>query len=336
MTLVLVHPDGLPRSEEEVRREGDVAGYAELARRVGASQSAGEVLDRLRSLPTCPKAMGLSQERRREGTLAVTYSYAEDLEAHDRYFEVHRIDPPLRGAVAHSAFVVYRSLIEEASYAGTRTSWAEWAALTATVQTLICWYVGEGAADQEPWVSKPASLRPRIDPYRRWRIGHHLFFVLTQGIIVALHCFHAALEEGDLAAAGHHLRTAGALLGGSAASFVFASEFGPRLYRGAVRPAMEPPFAPPAFSGLMSTDHRYLVSAFRELRPSVRALPAELAGDHERFLAGLHRSYGAHKLVCGRFGGDEGPSLRKGAGTLTAVDVIHALKLSRMKMVSAS
>jgi hypothetical protein len=124
------------------------------------------------------------------------------------------------------------------------------------------------------------------------------------------------------------------LLGASAVAFVFAGEFSSSQYETQVRPSMEPPAVSGGFSGLMSADHHYLVSLLGVLRPELRDLPAELVADHRRFVAAMERVYEAHKYVCARFGGDRGASLRmSAASTVTAVDVIHGLKLARTKLV---
>jgi hypothetical protein len=217
---------------------------------------------------------------------------------------------------------------------GTRLSWGDWSALCSILQRMISRSVGEPADEVPVVLTQPRLLRWHMDPDRRWRVGHHVFFVLTQCLIVTLQSFRAGLSEEDTAAARRNLRLATRLLMGSAAAFVFAAEFSAAQYNGRVRPSMEPPFVGGGFSGLLSPDHQYLVRLFAALRPALRALPAELGPDHRAFVRALGRVYDSHKYVCARFGGTTGPSLRTSdTSALPAVDVVHALKLARTKIV---
>jgi hypothetical protein len=48
----------------------------------------------------------------------------------------------------------------------------------------------------------------------------------------------------------------------------------------------------------------------------------------------METTYEAHKYVCARFGGDRSASLRMSAtSAVSAVEVIHGLKIARTKLV---
>ncbi|NUR93435.1 MAG: hypothetical protein HOY71_55965, partial [Nonomuraea sp.] len=204
--------------------------------------------------------------------------------------------------------------------------------LCSALRTMIC--LSTGVEPAPAAVPEPPMLRWHLDPHRRWRVGHHVFFVLTQSLVVALQSFRSALEEDDVAGARRNLRLAARLLRASGAAFVFTAEFSANQYHGGVRQSMEAPFVADGFSGLLSPDHQYLVRLFARLRPVLRSLPEELVPDHRAFTRALGTVYDSHKYVCARFGGETAPSLRTSDATgLPAVSVLHALKLARTKIV---
>jgi hypothetical protein len=331
MTLLLLHPMHLPRREHEMLATSATPAHRGLAMRVAAGSGGTDLLERLRVLPATPFGTALHVPL---DELDVTYRYDERLREYDAFFDVVRVDPPVDGAFGQSVLLAYRSLLEEGLASGTRLSWTDWSALCTTLQAMICLSVGIDRPTGPVAVPEPPLLRWHMDPHRRWRVGHQVFFVLTQGIIVALQSFRCALTDGDVPGARRGLRLAARLLSGSAAAFVFTAEFSARQYHGAVRPAMEPPAVAAGFSGLLSPDHQYLVKLFATLRPALREIPTELADDHRVFVRALESVYESHKYVCRRFGGGTGASLRMGEATvIPAVDVIHALKLARTKIV---
>ncbi|GAA3815985.1 hypothetical protein GCM10022226_40910 [Sphaerisporangium flaviroseum] len=337
MSLVLLQPSRLPYTEQELRVTQDAPAPLLLARRLAAGLSSTDLLERLRVLPAAPHGDEPAPYTGPAGRPEIAYTYDERLREFDAFFDVVRVDRPADGVFSRGLLVAYRSLLEEGMAAGTRMSWADWSSLCATLQEMICLAVGEDRTAGRVAVSEPPLLRWHMDPHRRWRVGHQVFFVLTQCVIVALQSFRSALAEEDLAAARRNLRLVTRLFNGSAAAFVFTSEFSAGQYENGVRPSMEPPFVSPGFSGLLSPDHLYMVKLFARLRPVLRALPAELAPDHRAFVRALGTVYESHKYVCRRFGGDTGSSLRTSdASALPAVDVIHALKLARTKIVGRS
>lgn len=325
MTLILLHPTSLPRREDQLSLAGDAPAPLGLARHLAAGVSGTDLLDRLRTLPARSGAVALA-ERVDSG---VPYTYDHRLREFDEHFGVDRVDVDTDGVFARSLLVAYRSLLEEGLASGTRMSWARWSVLVSMLQSMIVRCAGETV--DLPVAVRPPLLRWHLDPERRWRVGHHVFFVVTQSLIVALQSFATALREDDVPAARRGLRLATRLLDASSAAFVFTAEFGANQYHQTVRPTMEPPFVSDGFSGLLSPDHHYLVRLFAEVRPMLRQLPAELAADHGAFVRALGTVYESHKYVCARFGGDTGVSLRTSA--LPAVEVLHALKLARTKIV---
>jgi hypothetical protein len=335
-TLILVQPDRLPASVRELRAAPPAPGHRQLARELAGVGGAGRTgsLERLRSLPALLAEPGPAAADTPPARSDVAYIYDDRLREYDAFFGVTRAAPGAAGAFGQSLFVAYRSVLEEGLGSGSRLSWAEWSGLCAAFHELIALATGTEPGGTVLPVPEPPLLRWHMDPHRRWRIGHHGFFALTQGLIVALNCFRAARAEGDRGTAGRMLGLTARLFDAGAAAFVFTGEFSAAQYQGRVRPSMEPPGVSPGFSGLLSPDHHYLVRLLGLLRPELRDLPAELAPAHRRLAAALAGAYEAHKYVCARFGGDRSVSLRMSeASENTAVDVIHGLKLARGRMV---
>ncbi|MGB9376478.1 MAG: hypothetical protein WCB04_03090 [Mycobacteriales bacterium] len=333
MSLVLLQPPLLPRSRDELAMAAPGSAHRRLALDVvgGASSDA---LEQLRMLPATATGMGFARCRQVDDKGDVAYKYDSRFREYDAYFDVIRVDQPYEGVLAHGLLLAYRSLLEEAGACGTRLSWREWTDLCEGLRAMLAELVGVDLDAERPPVSVPTVLRGTLDPHRRWRVGHHLFFALTQALIVALQTLRDALNKGDDDASVHALRLARKLLRASSAAFVFASEFGPGQYHVAVRPSMEPPHVSAGFTGLHSPDHHYLVRLFGRVRNDLGSMSPRVAEQHAEFIRALESTYEAHKYVCGRFGGETGTSLRVSeASALAATQVIHALKLARTKLV---
>jgi hypothetical protein len=338
--LILAQPNQLPASQRELREMSIGPGHFQLARQLAGAGVGAAALDHLRTLPSFLSGAEAVPDPGRDGSRPgagppqVAYVYDQRLREYDAFFGVSRAEAATRGVLEHSLLVAYRSMLEEGLSCGTRMSWSQWSALCATFHVMIALVAGAEPGRARLPVPEPPLLRWHMDPHRRWRIGHHVFFTLTQSLIIVLNCFRQARAELDTDLAGSMLRLAARLLTASAAAFVFAGEFSATQYHGQVRPSMEPPAVAAGFSGLLSPDHHYLVKLLGLLRPDLRDLPPSLAVPHRLFVAGMETAYEAHKYVCGRFGGDQSPSLRMSeASRASAVDVIQGLKITRTKLV---
>ncbi len=137
-----------------------------------------------------------------------------------------------------------------------------------------------------------------LEALRRWENGHHLFFVLTQTLIVIHKRLERSLTDRDWRAASEHLADATQLWWASAAAFHFASDFTPAAFDTIVRPSMAAPHERDGFSGLLSADHGHLLKLLKSLKPLLKLLPPELAGRHRTYLWGLDAVYESHAMVC--------------------------------------
>lgn len=170
----------------------------------------------------------------------------------------------------------------------------------------------------------------------RWRVGHHAFFVLLQGIVLAHRRLEAALITGDMPSAKRALSQAARMLDGSAAAMRFAGDMPSERYA-VVRESMTPPNVPAKFSGLWSVDHCAMIEGMKALRERLMnnwgALEAELHVWHEA----IDRVYAAHACVCEYFVGN-GPSLAMRSETSectrSALENIEAFRKRTLALVT--
>lgn len=169
----------------------------------------------------------------------------------------------------------------------------------------------------------------------RWRVGHHAFFVLLQGIVLAHRRLEAALIAGDMPSARRALSQAARMLDGSATAMRFAGDMPSERYVD-VRESMTPPNVPAKFSGLWSIDHCAMIDGMKSLRERLAnnwgTLEVELQTWHEA----IDRVYAAHACVCEYFVGD-GPSLAMRSETSkctrSALENIEAFRKRTLALV---
>src|SRR6266511_4277532 len=174
VTLVLLQPDRLPASEPDLRAAPTGAGHHRLAVQLASGRASAATLERLRVLPLVLNGAEVPGAATRPD---VGYRYDAQMREYDAFFGVRRADPPADGVLAQSLLVAYRSLLEDGQACGTRMSWAQWSALCATFHEVIGFVAGTGSRPGTLPVAEPPLLRRHPDPHRRWRIGHHVFFV---------------------------------------------------------------------------------------------------------------------------------------------------------------
>jgi hypothetical protein len=225
-------------------------------------------------------------------------------------------------------------VLADAEMSGSGISRTDWAALWRGVGLLF----SESPAGQ-PATSMPPS--PRIGGGEaaliRWRIGHRLFFAVTQGLVSALARLARAAAEDDPAGVVLALRAATALTAGCAAALRFTADFHSARYEETVRPAMSPPHVQPGFSGEQGCDHQALVGLYRALATVFADL------DPRRYPVSAFREatsdmFDAHLKVCSRFGGRRHPSLLMearghAAARSTAAHVLEGLSRNRRALL---
>lgn len=168
-----------------------------------------------------------------------------------------------------------------------------------------------------------------VDTWVEW---HWVFFGYVQSLIITLKRFRSAIDCNDLAAAKIELNAASTLLLASGSAMALAGGFPRQAYENEVRGLMVRPHVKvDNFSGLLSSDHAYLIQLWKQLKPYFQNLPAELDLEHRNFVAAYKELAAGHRAVCDKFGGGEAPSLRS---TTTALDELSKFEKARLKLVA--
>lgn len=126
----------------------------------------------------------------------------------------------------------------------------------------------------------------------RWHVGHHLFFVEIQAIVISIDAFERNPTETNL-------RVVTDLIRGSATSMQFAGNFTRAAYE-PVRSSME--HLDKDFSGIFSADHRIMIRKIAKLKRAADDGSAAYCDLKDA----IEVAYKAHAHVCRRFIGDAG------------------------------
>ena len=326
MKLVMLRPAYLPSDIATLRSVPVTEAVAELGALVAArALGDDELLARLDRIPIRPAGIKIDRSAfagdlpRKERLFAV----------HDGFFGVFRATDATAELLAHCVLVGYRTVLREARRCGTTLDDVQWGRLRHGIEATVAYLLGLPVGEPRP-APVPVGTDP-LDPHRRWRSGHHVFFPLIQAIVRGRGCFQAAVNGGQTDEADAALAFATVVMTASGDAMCFASDFQPPHYSGAVRPAMAPPYLPVGLSGVMSEDHDLLIRRFRELREVFPTLPDRLVPRREAFIAAVENTYDAHKRVCAKFDGEHVVSLRMSAdSTAKAVGVLEQLERSRL------
>ncbi len=168
-----------------------------------------------------------------------------------------------------------------------------------------------------------------IDAMQRWQVAHRYFFCIIQGIVANLDRLQSAIDNKDWNAANQIFYRTGRLLVGAAATMKLAGDFSGEDYEKIIRPSM-----PEGFSGLLSADHRAMVTRLTKLKAHIAVLPKETAEAHDFFTRSLAICYDSHIHVCSEFGGDNAPSLLASKSEKTGVEMLDSFKRNRLASIS--
>lgn len=275
-------------------------------------------------IPTAPRGVAS------RSAYQVSTSQPADLQTHDEFFRIRRCDVAPAEAFLLGLFralQVLRSDIEE-----TRTTVpdARLALLSGALEATLAAALGTDVVAPLRWTRQHDQAPPDSSGLR-WIRGHQIFAALSQGMIFALTEMESADHAGDAKAVGDAAGLMADLLGASAVSLELTGDFSEAYYRDVVRVGMESPFLPRGFSGLLSGDHRHLVTQMKMLRPVIERLEARQPGRHARIVENLGAVYASHKHVCARFVGAEQSSLLMarptGRSAVEQIDKFRAMRL---------
>ena len=193
---------------------------------------------------------------------------------------------------------------------------AQAAAVAATVRLLSCTQAAEvdcgqaleralrvscdrlGASDTASASLAAPTSAGVLDPHARWQIGHHLFFVLVQALVITHDQIVAARSMAGVKAELIHAAT---LFEGARSAIHLTAHMTPAEYD-AVRSTMSPPNLSQGFSGQDSPDHAALISIARLAgqRVSELRMQPSLRATVEDYRVALDRLYTAHAKICER------------------------------------
>jgi hypothetical protein len=295
-----------------------------------------EALAALRALSERLPAVDASAPLPRNGTASkIDLQAVADDAAHDHYFRIWRAAAP-DGAVFVRAVLSASALFHAEMAAAYAPAEAErFAAVGAGLAALLAHIAGIRLAPLQPSAAEPPATYTAVDPMQRWMQGHQIFAVLTQGIVLALLDFEAAVPM-ERQRARVALALAADLLMASAAAFRFTAHFAPRAYRDVVRPSMMAVRVGAGFSGLLSVDHRELVIVLTRLRPMLALARRRFAAERTLLTRALNHVYDNHKYVCAQFDGANKPSLRcPSASPLPGVEQLERYQCARVALLRA-
>ncbi|MEV5510333.1 hypothetical protein [Streptomyces orinoci] len=142
---------------------------------------------------------------------------------------------------------------------------------------------------------------------RRWKLGHHVFHLHLTVMNTHLIALRTALEQENWPACRRLLDILTRLYRASTASMRYASDFPKETYTGLLRPAMEPPWVSPGFSGKFNTDHERMLGLLKSVRGPLKqaardgSAPAEVCQAARRLWQEQSRNRAHHKLICEKF-----------------------------------
>ncbi len=272
---------------------------------------------------------------------------SDDL-AHDEYFHVRRTQQKDAATVLVRAIISARlTLLEEVEKSNVTIDHEELGRIDRGFVDLIACLNGEEVGSRKA-IRVWETGSNWCDAKQRWVHGHHIFIVLTQGLILALRSLGQGLRTGAREQIRRWSDLAISLLNASAAALSFTGDFEPGEYESTIRPSMMPPLAPMALSGLMSADHRFMAQTIRDMRPALQSLAEQDHERHEAMAGAIAAVYDSHIHVCERFVGlrpslltagrtdRSGPSLIEQFKTLRLKPFEHSQRAERLKSDQAS
>lgn len=295
-------------------------------------------------LTMAPEGRAIAREHARRRLIALAGSapktripvLGRSARAQDRFFEVQRLPGEDPEVFLLSFLLAHIDAMGDAEAWGSTVDAADWDALRAGVAAVFATAHSPGLTPQPQGGFRGSNQVAQ----NRWRIGHRLFFALTQGLISALVRLARAVAEQDSAAGSEALSNATTLSLSAAVSLRYTADFSESTYHETVRPAMMPPHVPPGFSGIQGHDHHILVALYRAMRTALASLDP-LRYPVDGFRAATEVMFAAHLHVCAAFGGRVHPSLLMQAhatadGHSSATEVLAALIRRRRALLEGT
>lgn len=258
-----------------------------------------------------------------------------DNELHDSYFGVVRV--PAGDVVCHVEAIVLAAqlLLREMRTGSDRFGMADFSKLAKGIELAFELATGVRPEPIALLHAVPAAKSSAFAISRRWIRGHQMFLVITQAMIACVNHLEALLTDPDsVDQQSQRIDQLIVLLNAAAAAMRLTGDFSPEIYDTIIRPSMAPPFMPDGFSGIFSSDHRYLVMRLRDISPYMAGLKERLGEAHGALVASFSALYDDHREVCGNFVSSEKNSLLMADGArCTALDQLAKFKKSRLRLI---
>ncbi len=248
-----------------------------------------------------------------------------DEQAHDTYFRVERFCGSPREIVALTIASARTKLREDLD---ARSSNLDLEALNQMDDALAL--AQDRIGILLPLPELPVAANGNGPCLGRWIRGHQVFAALTQSLVCALDCLAEAIASDDAEEVMQEGRFVAEFLRASGVALRLAADVSADEYNDVIRPSMAPPHALTSLSGLMSSDHRVLVTRMSKMRDGFARI-AELAPEANAIIRQeLAKIYDLHGLVCENFVG-RAPSLRGRMGKKApALEVLDRFKQRRL------
>lgn len=179
-------------------------------------------------------------------------------------------------------------------------------------------------------------VNPEFKPLLIWKKFHWIFLIFVQGLILCLLRFEKAIKIHNLNQVKLELETASNLMIGAGAVMKLAGSYSRKEYQEQILPTMKPPnMKIEGFSGLMSSDHAYLVTLWKQNKKNFQDLPLSLQPHYEKFLLAYKIMASSHRNICSKFGGGEvGGSVKH--PTKNALLALEKIVQARWHMINPS
>ncbi|AZQ75081.1 hypothetical protein EKH77_31520 [Streptomyces luteoverticillatus] len=236
---------------------------------------------------------------------------------YDRYFHIARHAPDLT-SWTRGVLRLQSAVLADLPHTGLNDSQRA-AVLTGLVHashaTLAAWL--PSVPGSVPGSAPDGPTDGPGDALRRWKLGHQLFHLLLTTMNSTLDDTLATVGAARWGSVPHGLGRLRALYDAATATMAYASDFPASVYANDVRPTMEPPFAPPGFSGMLNQEHQVMTERARALTAALGGLspltPSLAMIHHEAALlrAAQRRNRKAHAEICERCVPDGASLLRQ-------------------------
>lgn len=138
----------------------------------------------------------------------------------------------------------------------------------------------------------------------RWKIGHRLFFFITQGLIIVHHDIRESIAAKRYSEAIKVMELAISLFDASIEAFNFSSGYTQKEYELEVRPSVAPPHFETLLSGTEYIDHTEMLKQIKSCREYFIDLPEVLKPIYEKYISTIKKVYCNHSKICSRIVGD--------------------------------